>query len=115
LASASGTTLSNPPASTTVKPDRRKVATNWLKACCGGTGRSVDSVIVPFTRGSTTMLRPVMAAMVRATASMSALAKFSVTGSLARCACAPPAPASSTPARRDARVWRRVMTVSLWR
>jgi hypothetical protein len=38
-------------------------------------------VIVPFTRGSTTMLRPVMAAIVRATASISALAKFSVIGS----------------------------------
>src|SRR6218665_3200276 len=58
LASASGTTLYRPAASTRL---------SW-----------------PLTRGSTTTLRPVMVAMVRATASMSALAKFSVTGSPAR-------------------------------
>jgi hypothetical protein len=43
-----------------------------------------DEVDLPFTRGSTTTLRPVMVAMVRATASISALAKFSVTGSPGR-------------------------------
>ena len=37
--------------------------------------------MVPFTRGSTTTSRPVTTAMVRATASMSALAKLSVIGS----------------------------------
>ena len=72
---------------TTVKPDRRSVARNWLNAAAGGTGLSVESVMVPLTRGSTTMLRPVMAAMVRATASISALTKFSVTASLS-CAAA---------------------------
>ena len=86
LASASGTTLSSPPDSTTVKPDSRSVATNWLNAAVGDTGLSVLSVIVPLTRGSTTMLRPLIAAMVRATASISAFTKFSVTGSLERCA-----------------------------
>src|SRR3569833_4178832 len=70
-----------PPESTTVKPDSRSAARNWLYADSGDTGLSVLSVIVPFTRGSTTMLRPVIAAIVRATASMSALTKFSVTGS----------------------------------
>ena len=40
--------------------------------------------MVPLTRGSTTTLRPVMIAMVRATASISALAKFNVTGPPAR-------------------------------
>ena len=47
---------------------------------------------MPLTRGSTTMLRPVMAAMVRATASMSALTKFSVTGSRDRWAWEMPGP-----------------------
>ena len=50
----------------------------------GGTARSVIRVSWPLTRGSTTTLRPVMVAMVRATASISALAKLSVTGSPAR-------------------------------
>src|SRR5690606_26339588 len=50
----------------------------------GGTARSVTRLSWPLTRGSTTTLRPVMVAMVRATASISALAKFSVTGSLGR-------------------------------
>ena len=44
-------------------------------------GLSETKVIVPLTRGSTTTLRPVMMAMVRATASISALLKFSVIGS----------------------------------
>ena len=52
-----------------------------MKAVSGGSGLSVISVMAPFTRGSTTTLRPVMVAMVRATASMSALTKFRVTGS----------------------------------
>ena len=100
LASASGTTLQQAADSTTVKPGRRSVARNWLKAAAGGTGRSVVRLIVPLTRGSTTMLRPVMAAMVRATASISALTKFSVTGSLARCASSGAgAPASSAQTR----------------
>src|SRR5882724_12239553 len=62
------------------------VARNWLYAAVGVTGRSVLKLIVPLTRGSTTMLRPVIAAMVRATASMSAFTKFSVIGSRDRCA-----------------------------
>ena len=57
-------------------------------ACVGVTGEVVTTVIVPLTRGSTTTLRPVMVAMVRATASISALAKLSVTGPLARPATA---------------------------
>ena len=51
------------------------------KAAAGLTGCSVTSVIVPLTRGSTTTLRPVRVARVRATASMLALTKFRVTGS----------------------------------
>ena len=81
LASASGTTLYSPAASTTVKPCRRSAARNWSNATAGGTGRSATRLIWPLTRGSTTTLRPVMVAMVRATASISALAKFRVTGS----------------------------------
>ena len=84
LASASGTTLYRPAASTTVNPCRRKAARNCWKAAAGVTARSVTSVSCPFTRGSTTTLRPVMVAMVRATASMSAPAKLSVTGSPGR-------------------------------
>ncbi len=84
LASASGTTLYRPADSTTVKPCSRSAARNCWNAAWGGTAFSVTSVSWPFTRGSTTTLRPVMVAMVRATASMSAPAKFSVTGSLAR-------------------------------
>jgi hypothetical protein len=50
----------------------------------GETALSVSSVIWPLTRGSTTTLRLVMAAMARDTASISALVKFSVTGSPGR-------------------------------
>jgi hypothetical protein len=57
------------------------MARNWLYATAGATGFSVVRVMVPLTRGSTTTLRPVSVAMVRATASMSALVKFSVIGS----------------------------------
>ena len=64
-----------------VKPCRRKAARNWFMATVGDTGFSVTSVIVPLTRGSTTTLAPEMVAMVRATASMSALLKFKVIGS----------------------------------
>ena len=59
-------------------------ARNCWKAAAGETARSVTRLSWPFTRGSTTTLRPVMVAMVRATASISALAKFRVTGSPAR-------------------------------
>ena len=86
LASASGTTLYRPAASTTVKPCKRSAARNWSKAWAVGTGRSVTRFSVPLTRGSTTTLRPLMVAMVRATASISAPTKFSVTGSPARTA-----------------------------
>ena len=78
------------------KPCRRSAAENWSKAAPGDTGRSVCRFIVPFTRGSTTTSRPVMTAMVRATASISALVKLSVIGSPRRgaspavCASAPP-------------------------
>ena len=81
LASASGTILYSPEASTTAKPCTRSCDENWPKATSGATGFSVMSVRVPLTRGSTTTLRPVMVAIVRATASISALTKFSVTGS----------------------------------
>ncbi len=82
LASASGTTLYRPADSTTVKPCRRSAARNCSKALAGETARSVTRLSWPLTRGSTTTLRPVMVARVRATASMSAPEKFSVTGSL---------------------------------
>jgi hypothetical protein len=81
LASASGTTLYRPSASTTAKPCSRSAEANWLNAAPGWMARSVTKFMVPFTRGSTTTSRPVTTAMVRATASMSALAKFSVMGS----------------------------------
>ena len=90
-------------------------------ASAGLTGAVLVSVMVPFTRGSTTTLRPVMVAMVRATASISALAKSSVTlpplraaGALSEavvCACAGPASASAsaaataTPPRAGAGGW----------
>ena len=45
------------------------------------TGFSVTKVMVPFTRGSTTTFMPEIRAMVRATASISALLKFKVIGS----------------------------------
>src|SRR5689334_20458365 len=47
-----------------------------------GTGRDDTMLTVPFTRGSTRKLRPVMSATALTTASMSALTKFSVTVSL---------------------------------
>ena len=81
LASASGTTLYRLPDSTSVKPCRRNAARNWLMAAARLTGFSVTRIMVPLTRGSTTTSTPMMPAMVRATASISALTKFSVTGS----------------------------------
>src|SRR6218665_698190 len=84
VASPSGPTLYRPAASTSVEPCSRSAARNCSKAAAGVTARSVTRLSWPLTRGSTTTLRPVMVAMVRATASMSALAKFSVTGSPAR-------------------------------
>ena len=45
------------------------------------TGLSVTKVMVPLTRGSTTTFMPEIRAMVRATASISALLKFKVIGS----------------------------------
>ena len=80
LASASGTTRYRPDDSTNAKPCVRSWLENWRSACAGVTGVVVTSVMVPLTRGSTTTLRPVITARVRATASISALAKFSVTG-----------------------------------
>ena len=64
-----------------VKPCKRSAAINWFTAAMRLTGLSVISVMVPLTRGSTTTLMPVMLPMVRATASISALTKFRVTGS----------------------------------
>src|SRR5450830_1389051 len=81
LASASGTTLYRPLASTTVKPCRRSVARNCSQATAGETGFSLVRVRVPLTRGSITRLRPVITPRVRATPSISALVKFRVTGS----------------------------------
>jgi hypothetical protein len=81
FASASGTTLYSPADSTTAKPCSRSAARNWFHAAAGGWGLSLCRFIVPLTRGSTTTLRPVITASVRATASMSALAKLSVTPS----------------------------------
>ena len=63
-----------------VKPCRRKAAVNWLMATARLTGFSVNRVLVPLTRGSTTRLTPMMVAMVRATASISAFTKLSVIG-----------------------------------
>ncbi len=79
LASASGITSTMPALSTSAKPCVRSCAANRRSACAGETGVVLVSVMVPLTRGSTTTLRPVMVAMVRATASISALAKSSVT------------------------------------
>ena len=84
LASASGTTKNRPEDSTNAKPCVRNCAENRRKACAGVAGTAVTSVMVPFTRGSTTTLRPLITAMVRETASMSALMKLSVTGALER-------------------------------
>ena len=121
LASASGTTSTMPRLSTSAKPCVRNWAPNRRMASAGLTGAVLVSVMVPFTRGSTTTLRPVMVAMVRATASISALAKSSVTlpplraaGALSEavvCACAGPASASAsaaataTPQRAGAGGW----------
>ena len=78
--------------------------------------------MVPRTRGSTTTLRPVMVAMVRATASISAPTKFRVTGSVGRvCAVAVGAPgrlsasaqASASALRRPARGGRANMMAIL--
>ena len=79
LASASGTTKYSPEESTSAKPCVRSWVENCLNAWVGVTGEVVTKVIVPLTRGSTTTLRPVMTAMVRATASISAFKKFRVT------------------------------------
>ena len=59
----------------------RSCAANKRRACAGGTGTVLDSDIVPLTRGSTTTLAPDKVARVRATASISAFTKLSVTGS----------------------------------
>src|SRR5260221_1535968 len=48
-----------------------------------GTGRAETMLMTPLTRGSTTKLRPVIAATAGTTASMSALTKFKVTASSA--------------------------------
>ena len=116
LASASGTTRYRPPDSTMAKPCVRSCAANWRSAWVGVTGAAVTSVSVPLTRGSTTTLRPVRVAMVRATASISALAKFSVTASPRRgaagsafCGCAgraasrPTASSATASGRRSGR------------
>ena len=78
LASASGTSLYKPWVSMTANPCKRSTAKNWFQATDAGTGFSVVSDSVPLTRGSTTSVRRVKPARVRATASMSALTKFSV-------------------------------------
>ena len=79
LASPSGSTSTMPAFSTSAKPCVRSWAPNRRSASAGETGVVLVSVSVPRTRGSTTTLRPVSVAMVRATASISALAKSSVT------------------------------------
>ena len=81
LASASGSTVYSPDDSTRAKPWVRSCTANRRKAWAGGTGIWLDSETVPLTRGSTTTLCPDKVAKVRATASMSALTKLSVTGS----------------------------------
>ena len=86
LASASGTTFSRPAFSTTVKPRPRSAARYWRQASAGGTALSLVRLIWPRTRGSTRICRSSMVPMARETISISALAKFSVTGARARVA-----------------------------
>ena len=88
LASASGKILYSPCVSIMAKPCKRSTAKNWFHATSGATGLSVDRLMVPFTRGSTTKLRLVREAKARATDSISALTKLSVMGALARLVCA---------------------------
>jgi hypothetical protein len=83
-----------------------------LKAAAGWIARSVTRFIVPFTRGSTTTSRPVTTAMVRATASMSALEKLSVIGSPRRGA-SPCAKAGGSTCRKDAAISRRAASATM--
>lgn len=77
-------TLEMPADSTTVKPCKRSAVKNWLYAADTDSGLSLFKFMVPLTRGSTTMLRPVITPMVRATSAISALLKFKVTPALLR-------------------------------
>ena len=115
LASASGTTLYRPLLTTMLKPCSRRVAKNWSQATAGDTGFSVLRLMLPLTRGSTTRLRPVKPARVRATASMSALTKLSTMGWPGLAVCAQPVLARAQH-RAKARVWevKGFMRISLF-
>ena len=71
-----------------VKPCKRKLLKNCAIATLRLTGFSVTKVMVPLTRGSTTTFMPEIKAIVRATASISALLKFKVIGSPGLMLCA---------------------------
>src|SRR5687767_10428401 len=82
-----------PPASTSAMFCTRNADASAPIASAALSGRSTMSVTVPLTRGSTMKARPVKSAMARATASISVLAKLSVTRS-----CAAAGANSATPA-----------------
>jgi hypothetical protein len=67
--------------STTVKPSPRSAARKLKYASRGVSGSSLYSVMLPRTRGSTMNCWRRIADIARATPSMSALTKLSVTGS----------------------------------
>ncbi len=83
LASASGTILVTPSPSIAAKPCSRRADRSVGYTADLGTGRAETMLITPFTRGSTTKLRPVISDTALTTASMSALTKLSVTVSSA--------------------------------
>ncbi len=78
LASVSGTTFSSPSDSTTASPAPRSADLNSAKAWARVTGTSLNSEMVPLTRGSTTMGRSRIVAIARAAASASMLGKSMV-------------------------------------
>ncbi len=109
LASASGTILTTPSASTAVKPCNRSAESSVGTTSERGTGRDETMLTVPLTFGSTTKVLPVISATARTTASTSALTKLSVTGSSAARAPVPNASAASATrhAAAKATMWRR--------
>src|SRR6478735_6220232 len=83
FASASGTIFTTVPLSTAAMPCMRSAESSVGYTRLRGTGRADTMLTVPFTRGSTMKLRPVISATALTTASMSALTKLSVTASFA--------------------------------
>jgi hypothetical protein len=79
-------------------------------------GRADTMFTVPFTRGSTTKLRPVISPTAFTTASMSALTKLSVTMSASWAEAAAPVPiqARRNSVRNHARQRRAIQPVAQW-